>query len=485
MRRERKRMNNGADMKKGVIIEGGVHEWEIFQQDAHGEAELRVWGTCHRVRQEFELPMRFHAVTEGTVTVKARVALESSGEDVCPWTLCTVHDESRWEIRFRVPAGGLYRFETCMEYEGWDGLSSTRGDMVHNFGVGDIFVVAGQSNAAGRGKNPVEDAPELGVHLLRCSGMWDLATHPLGETTGAKHIGHFENHNPGHTPWLQFAKLLKRELGYPIGIVMSAYGGAPLRWWNPAENGALTENMLAQIAEYDIHPKGILWYQGEAEGCENAADTYLERFAAFVGAVRERLGQPRLPIITVQLNRCLSPTTPALDRQWGVVRQAQADAARQIPGVYVVPANDISVYDFIHNSAQGDLVIGARCARCALCELYGRKVEWRAPEIRTAVLTAPDTVEARFEKIENWINTFDVAAELLPIEAEDDEGILPCCSYDSGPDTLTLHFPRPLAGHARLHGMWRMNPGVCTPCDCMRMPILSFYGFPVAEKGTP
>ena len=112
-----------------------------------------------------------------------------------------------------------------MEYQGWDGLSSTRGDMIHNIGVGDVFVVAGQSNAAGRAKNPVEDAPELGVHLLRDSGVWDLATHPLGETTGSVHQGHFENHNPGHTPWLHFAKLLKRELGYPIGIVMSAYGG--------------------------------------------------------------------------------------------------------------------------------------------------------------------------------------------------------------------------------------------------------------------
>jgi len=66
-----------------------------------------------------------------------------------------------------------------MEYQGWDGLSSTRGDMIHNIGVGDVFVVAGQSNAAGRAKNPVEDAPELGVHLLRDSGVWDLATHPL------------------------------------------------------------------------------------------------------------------------------------------------------------------------------------------------------------------------------------------------------------------------------------------------------------------
>lgn len=234
---------HGSELKKGVVIERGASPWQIFQQNEQGFAVIRLSGTAHRVRQSFELPLEFSAVPDGSITVKARIALESSGESVCPWTVCRTDADGRWSVTFdRVPAGGLYRVETYMEYQGWDGLSSTRGDMIHNIGVGDVFVVAGQSNAAGRAKNPVEDAPELGVHLLRDSGVWDLATHPLGETTGSVHQGHFENHNPGHTPWLHFAKLLKRELGYPIGIVMSAYGGAPLRWWNPEENGSLYFN---------------------------------------------------------------------------------------------------------------------------------------------------------------------------------------------------------------------------------------------------
>ena len=294
-------------MDFGVTIERGAVPWQIFQQDRNGRAAIALSGSCRRIRQSFELPLTFEEVDAGAVTVKARIALESSGESVCPWTECRVEPDLRWSVEFSVPAGGLYRVETYMEYAGWDGLSSTRGDMVHHIGVGDVFVAAGQSNAAGRAKNPVEDPPELGVHLLRPSGRWDLAVHPMGETTGAVHLGHFENHNPGHCPWLHFARLLKRELGYPIGIVMSAYGGAPLRWWNPEENGALCGNMLRQLADYDLHPKGILWYQGEAEGYENGAETYLDRFSAFVQALRGSLGQPDLPVVTVQLNRCMTP----------------------------------------------------------------------------------------------------------------------------------------------------------------------------------
>ena len=100
----------GAELKKGVVIESGASEWQIFQQDARGEASLHLTGTCHRVRQDMELPMTFHEIESGAVTVRARIALESSGESVIPWTPCRVTDDARWEITFEhVPAGGLYR----------------------------------------------------------------------------------------------------------------------------------------------------------------------------------------------------------------------------------------------------------------------------------------------------------------------------------------------------------------------------------------
>lgn len=455
--------------------------WQIFQQDATGKARIELSGACTRIHQSFELPLEFTEIRQGAVTVKARIALESSGESVCPWTECEVEEDSRWHVAFDVPAGGLYRVETYMEYEGWDGLSTTRGDMVHNIGVGDVFVVAGQSNAAGRSKDPIEDGPELGVHLLRPSGRWDLATHPLGETTGSIHTGNFENHNPGHTPWLHFAKLLKRELGYPIGIVMTAYGGAPLRWWDMEDNGALYRNMMELLEADGLRPRGMVWYQGEAEGYEKAAGTYLDRFTRFVRRLREDLESPDLPVLTAQLNRCMTPCDTDLDRQWGMVRQAQREAARRLEHVWVVPAIDLPLYDFIHNSAQGNLVLGERMARCALAELYGKSLEWRAPEVERAVRLAPDKVQLRFKRVYNWLNPFDVAPALLPFEAEDGEGLVKPCVYQTQRDTMELTFPRPLGEGAVVHGAWRCDPGPCIPCDCMRMPMLAFYGLPISE----
>ena len=79
---------HGSELKKGVVIERGASPWQIFQQNEQGFAVIRLSGTAHRVRQSFELPLEFSAVPEGSITVKARIALESSGESVCPWTVC-------------------------------------------------------------------------------------------------------------------------------------------------------------------------------------------------------------------------------------------------------------------------------------------------------------------------------------------------------------------------------------------------------------
>ena len=472
-------------MEYGAVITGGAVPWQIFQQNQAGTALVSLQGTWRRIRQSFELPLEFEEVPEGEVKVRARIVRESSGEDVIPWTEAQVEEDGTWALTFpKVPAGGLYRIETDMDYQGSDGLSSTRGDMVHHVGVGDIFVVAGQSNAAGRAKDTIEDGPELGVHLLRNSGRWDLAAHPMGETTGAVHVGHFENQSPGHTPWLHFGKILKRELGVPIGFVLSAYGGAPLRWWNPEENGALYRNMLEQLAEYEIHPRAVLWYQGEADGFGDEPDvaSYGDRFTAFVDHLRTDLRQPDLPILTVQLNRYMMyEPQEQMDRSWGRIREFQRQLPQKLPRVYVIPAIDVPLFDHIHNSAAGNLLVAERCARWALAELYGKPVQWQAVEPEEAVRLGPDQVELRFSQVGNQVGTFGVAPELLPIEAEDEAGLVKPASYELGQTWIRITFRRPLGKNPVLHGAWRADPGPCIPWDVGRMPMLAFYGLPISN----
>ncbi len=467
-------------MNYGVTITGGAKPWQIFQQ-VQGYADITIMGEYQLCHLSQELPIVFEELSGKKVNIKARIAREDSGESVINWLSCEVLDNNCWRITFKkVPAGGLYRIETYIDYDGWDGLSVTRGDMIHHIGVGDIFVIAGQSNAAGRSKNPVFDNPELGVHLMRNSGNWDLASHPLNETTNSVYTGHYENHNPGHCPYLHFAKLLKKELGYPIGLINCAYGGSPLRWWNPDENGALFNNMINMLKENNISPKGILWYQGEADAFESTTDTYLERFRNFVMYTRKVLNNQKLPLITVQLNRCTMPSNENMDRQWGMLREAQRRAAHEIPEVYVIPSTDLALYDFIHNSSESNLVIGERSAKSVLSILYSREYNWKAPEAVNPTKLGDDIVSVELSGILNWINTYEVVPEQLPFTVEDEQGLIAVKEYKIEDTRIIMTMERSIAGAAVLHGAWRMNPGQSIPCDCMRMPMLSFYGMNIA-----
>jgi hypothetical protein len=165
-----------------------------------------------------------------------------------------------------------------------------------------------------------------------------------------------------------------------------------------------------------------------------------------------------------------------------MVRQAQVDAMHRLKNVWTLPAEDVSMYDFIHNSAGGNLVLGERAAKCALSNLYGRPRDWRAPEAVKAVRLAPDAVELRFDQILNWVNPFDPPAALLPFEAEDAQGLVSLVSYETRANTLLLTFERPLGEGAVLHGAWRSNPGQVVPWDCMRYPMLAFYSLPVTNE---
>ena len=341
----------------GALITTGPDNWQILQRQSDGTATAVLRGSWH-CEEPLEDPI-----------VKTRVVLEETGETILPWTSAICEGDHAWSSRLTLPQGGLYRIETCLSHAGQPAVEwSIRGDMIHHVGVGDVFVIAGQSNSAGYGKDPVSDPPEIGIHLLANDMRWHLATHPFNESTGTMHPANREGGNPGHSPWLAFAKRVRKQTGVPVGLVQSALGGSPLSAWNPSEDGVLFRNLLSILAEMPAEPGqrkccGVLWYQGCSDTGEGARDTYLARFGQFVEALRTDLDDPSLPFMTVQIGRCTGGLDPATDRGWALVREAQRQAAHQMANVRCVPALDLPLSDDIHISSAGNLVLGERVAR--------------------------------------------------------------------------------------------------------------------------
>jgi sialate O-acetylesterase len=455
----------------GAIITSGPSDWQIFQQDETGVASISLSGQW---------------VSDTPGVVQVRLVFEDTAVAVTAalnWRNVDTRDDHAWSIRLdNIPAGGLYRLETRLNPAGnIAGEWSTRGDMRHFLGVGDLWVITGQSNSAGYGRGPVYDPPELGVHLLRNSEQWALATHPMNESTDTRHPVNREGANSAHSPYLHFARLLKQRLNYPIGLVQAALGGSALAPWNPTEtkSAVLFNNMVHCVGVAGGHVKGIIWYQGESDANEIDGATYAERFVRAVGAWREALHSPALPVITVQLNRVHMAMTPQSNLGWSLVREAQRRLPHMTDNVAVVPALDLPLSDGIHISPAGNLLLADRMARVAEQTVYGMQVDGKAPEI-SAADRVDDGLSVRliFTNVTSRMDTIDPTAVCFTVEDKNGDVEVETVTYP-GDASIVLKLGRALIGNTVVHGAFGIDPPIA-PCDMERfIPMLGFYGIKV------
>lgn len=458
----------------GVLMEVAPQDWQILQQ-REGFAKITASG-------RYVLPPATD-ITQPAVYL--RVVREDNGMPVVDWQPAQLQPGETWQGELTVPTGGLYRLETCLSQEENPVLEwATRGDMRHHLGVGDLYVIAGQSNSAGYGKDPFYDPPELGVHLCRNSLRWDLATHPMNESTDMAHPANLEGCNPGASPYLAFGKLLHRELGYPIGLLQTSLGGSPLSQWEPKNNGCLYRSMMEVIASQGGSVRGVLWYQGCSDVGEEESRTYGERFAQMVNTFRQELGE-EIPWLTIQLNRRLrQEETSTEDQGWGRVREAQRQAPKSLPGIVVVPATDCGLSDGIHNSAAANVVLGERLAGAALREIYHRPWGCGAPDLQTARRVGPDAIALTFAPVAGRlfdIDSYDVRCRAFTVEEEDGSEI-PVVNAEIMGNQIILHLAKEGKGPYRVSAGWQMEPPVRLPLDfATHQPILSFYQVEVEE----
>lgn len=456
----------------GVVIDSGPSDWQILQQDARGRVNIPLSGRWAHTSKPQEVLVRL--VHEDTGVPPAKHL---------DWSAGRMNDDGTWQAQLKnVPAGGLYRIETALHLPNSPIEWSFRGDMRHFVGVGDLWVIAGQSNSTGYGKGPVNDGPRLGVHLFNNAMRWTLASHPLNDSTDTAHPANREGGNSGHSHWLAWAGLVKEAMGFPIGLVQVSLGGSPLVSWNPAEKGEhpLYDTMVRCVEAVGGRVKGVLWYQGCSDtGTTEAADSYKKRFIAAVRAWRKVTKNPAMRVVTVQINRVYWPPDAAGQYGWTAVREAQRQVARELTGAIVVPTLDLPLSDGIHTSPYGNLQLAQRCANAALGAFYGQDVDWQAPEpVRARRLSGGKIVEIEFAHVSGRMDSIDVTA--IPFRVEDAQGAVEVTKvqYTLGP-RVRLHLARALGVKAVVHGGYGFNPPI-VPMDAPRMmPMLGFAGLAV------
>lgn len=169
--------------------------------------------------------------------------------------------------------------------------------LVEYVGVGDIFVIAGQSNASGRGTaKQVYSHPTLKASLNRNSYVWseliDWTDNPTGALDPVANDG--VTTSAYGSVWPPLATLIMADQNVPVAFIPVPLGGTSISQWLPdTENryntATLYGAMLRRIrwAAPD-GVKAVLWWQGETD----AGNTYImpaETYADYLGVLAQHI----------------------------------------------------------------------------------------------------------------------------------------------------------------------------------------------------
>lgn len=349
-----------------IQVERGPANYQVYQRDGLGVAAIPLAGKVARA--------------EGK-KVEARAAGMS-------WkTIATVKGGAWSGVIEGVPTGGPYRIEVRVG-------GSREVAAAENVLVGDLWILAGQSNMEGVGN--LERLPESNpmVNSFDQSDRWAMAEDPLHSLPDSADRVHWRKNASGELARLEgdaaaefrarrkkgagvglpFALEMVKRTGVPIGLVPCAHGGTSMEQWSPAlkDRGgdSLYGATLRRFQAVGGKVKGILWYQGESDANPKDVGAFPGKFAALVAAFRADFSEPELPFYYVQIGRHTSTSNVA---EWNEIQEMQRVAESAIPRSGMVTCADCRLDDGIHVGTDDMRLLGRRLANRACHDLFPEK----------------------------------------------------------------------------------------------------------------
>src|SRR6187401_3768548 len=224
-----------------------------------------------------------------------------------------------------------------------------------------VFIMAGQSNMAGRGiVEPEDTVSDKRIFSINKDGQIITAKEPL----------HFyEPERTGLDCGLSFAKTLITQIPDSISVLIipTAVGGSSIRQWlgdSVFRNVKLFSNFLSklEIAKQSGIIKGILWHQGESDANEKDIPLYKQRLHLLFSKFRSSVGNNELPVLLGELGSFSENPV-----NFNLINKAIHDYATEDKNSRVISTKDLKDKgDNLHFNSKGQRTMGKRFANAYL-----------------------------------------------------------------------------------------------------------------------
>lgn len=223
-----------------------------------------------------------------------------------------------------------------------------------------VFIMAGQSNMAGRGQvMPDDTLTSERIITVNKENEWILAKEPLHP---------YEPIRTGLDCGVSFARTLQEQVPDDVTIAMipCAIGGSAMHQWlgDSLYRGVhLYTNFeeKLQVAREKGIVKGIIWHQGESDAHADKIPKYQDSIHELFTRFRASIEDDDLPIIMGQLGDFADPETR--QPNWNVINALMRDYVSNHPNMYIISTAGLSCKDdYIHFTAESQRKIGRRFA---------------------------------------------------------------------------------------------------------------------------
>lgn len=292
---------------------------------------------------------------------------------------------SSWQLR-GIPVGGPYKV-TLGKQE------------FSNIYVGDVWLLAGQSNMEGVAEFTEEDRnyiPRQEIRALHMANYWipaEPVLHKLWlaydkvhtevlKATAESYANQIEKRCIG--PGYFFAKHMYEHEGVPQGVIPCAHGGTQMLQWDPTERDcggdvSLYSAMYRRFKDNGSHVRGLFWYQGCSDAYYEAYSMFREKVLNFFRHIRADFGQ-ELPIVQVQIARVYPQEADRTGEgavTWSGIREIQRKMSEELPGLATACTIAYPMADPIHIARKSQLLLAENAAELMHSLIHGQP----APEI--------------------------------------------------------------------------------------------------------